>query len=154
MPRFSKLDCRAVFVPFFPVESENAKLGGLVSSPTGGRPKGPLSQSLIEGVRAGGGQQFQVGWVGGSPIPHSFIHSFEEPDVQLKETWVEAWLGRRASVAHLGTGKHEIPLAEQSSTGSSWVWVILEGRTGEHLCSLSLVCSEPSHLPFFVCSSS
>lgn len=74
MPRFSKLNCRAVFVPFFPVESENAKLGGLVSSPTGGRPKGHLSQNLIEWVRAGGGQQFQVGWVGGSPIPHSFIH--------------------------------------------------------------------------------
>lgn len=73
--------------------------------------------------------------------------------MQLKETWVEAWLGRPASVAHLGTGKHEIPLAEQSSTGSSWVWVILEGRTGKHLCGLSLVYSEPSHLPFFICSS-
>ena len=78
--------------------------------------------------------------------------------MQLKEsrslaTWVGARLGRWASVAHLGTGKHEIPLAEQNSTGCSWVWMILEGRTGEHLCGISWVYSEPSHLPFFVCSS-
>lgn len=45
-----------------------------MSSPTGGKPKRPLSQSLIERVGAGEGNQFQVGWVEGSPVPHSLIH--------------------------------------------------------------------------------